>query len=125
MATIYRHWKPIKSPDEHAGLINAVMMLLSVYGYGALPSDPLQSKAKITGFCKMLEECPLWAVEVACEKWMKEKKEPPTPSELLARAKHEMGWYMPFMGDKIAFGDEPTGRVYEKLVNWVKDNKHE
>lgn len=123
MLTVYGHWKPAKTPQEQAGLAAEVAKTLSVYGYGALPSDPLQAKAKISGFAEVLEECPVWAVEKAGRDWRKKEKEPPTPSAWLARARKEMGYFDPYeAGGRSEFGHPNlnAGRAYELLVDWLR-----
>jgi hypothetical protein len=95
------------------------METLVVYGYGALPSDPVQAKAKINMYCKVLLEVPPWAVQAAGLWWVKTMGDnPPTPALLLSRAQLEMGWF-----DKLDLGDGckiEFGRAYDKLKGWLK-----
>lgn len=118
MAVLFRLWKPATSGEDRAQLVAEIMKTLSVYGYGALPSDTLQAKMKVDGFCEVLEECPLWAVQHAGLKWRKTEKEAPTPQQWLSNSKAEMGRF-----NKVKFGDntETVGRVYDKLVAWIKE----
>jgi hypothetical protein len=120
LVEVYRLWFPKNTPEEQAAKVNAVMQTLVVYGYGALPSDPVQAKAKINMFCRVVEEVPAWAVEAAGVWWVKTVEDnPPAPAQLLSRARLEMGWY-----DKIELGDScdmELGRVYDKVKGWIKD----
>jgi hypothetical protein len=77
MADAWRHWRPVSAggAEQQAMLINEVMKTLSVYGYGALPSDPMQSKAKVEGFCEVLEDVPIWAIEEAGKEWRKKESD--------------------------------------------------
>jgi len=117
MAEIYRLWRPCTQAAEKAQLITEIMTVLSVYGFGALPSDPVQSKAKVNGFCKVLEEFPLWAIQETGTRWLKEEKNPPTPTEWAANIRQAMGYYA-----RIKFGQDFlfAGKVYEKLTTWLK-----
>lgn len=123
---IWRKWKPVDEgkAEDKAALINEVMQTLSVYGYGALPSDPAQSKAKVSGFCGVLSDLPLWAIQEAGKEWRTNQTEPPTPADWRREAKERCGynqWLTPLPG---GINDGYTmGWAYDKVVEWLKNGK--
>lgn len=112
MAGIYRLW----AERSDSRLTDAVMACLSVFGYGALPSDPKQATAKIAMFKMVLEDEPIWAVEQAVKWWAKTHREAPSPKELLDRAKKEKGFFDTYKGECV-------GRIYEKMTKWIRESK--
>lgn len=128
IAELWQYWKPVKdsNPEEQAKLISEIMKTLSVYGFGALPSDPLQSHAKIDGFREVLEECPFWAIELSGKNWRRDKTEPPVPASWLRATKNEMG-----CNDRLPWGRNEfsglfdIGWAYEKVIQWMKNDKQE
>lgn len=125
MTVIYKLWRPVSQNglEDKAALIVEVNKMLSNYGYGALPADPLQAKLKVEGYAEILEDAPLWSVQQASKNWRKTTHtNPPTSGEWLNAARGEMGYYA-----KVHYGNtgewETAGRVYEKLVAWIKEAK--
>lgn len=116
LTEVYSLWKPVRGEEQTMALINQLMMTLSIYGYGALPSDKDQSKAKIAAFAEVLGECPLWAIQQACKAWRKERTEAPTPADLYSASRRAMGFYQPCFGRFTS-----AGSVYEKLVGVLNE----
>ncbi len=126
LLVIYSAWKPIKTPQERANLITEIVRHFSIYPFGALPSDPVQAKAKIDEYASVLEQCPLWAIVKAKEEWREVNHEPMTASVWLNKTRKHMGYYAGF-GKPNGFGvyELTTGRAYQLMVEWVKKAKRD
>lgn len=114
MKRVFRLW----AERDDNRLTQAVMGVLVVYGYGAMPSDPAQAVVKVNVFKLALGDEPIWAVEQACKWWVMNKSQAPTPTELLSRIKFEKGYYDRFMNIDV-------GMIYDKLTAWLKDKKND
>jgi len=106
----------------------AVTACLSIFGYGALPSEKDKARVVVSTYCKVLAQEPIWAVEKACE-WYQangDRGEAPMPKDILWRTKMEKGW---FDGIRVSnqqglLGIVWVGTIYSELKDWLEETKN-